>query len=186
MDEPSRKAWGCLATVGILATLALLASCLALPFIATLTGTRALASIPTPTRIGGYSAVALRQLPETQLVYPGADIFTTYATEQISGLAKPWYAVAGFSAGSQANRQDVERWYDQQLQARGWIVFSAIPVTPVGVLPATTVPRRGVVWQRGDLFFRLTFNNPVQTGTANIGTVATHQTLFSVAVEPRR
>jgi hypothetical protein len=182
-DGTGRRPSGCLATVGVLVVLAVLATCVALPFLGLLVLPLKLASRPTPTRLGGYSAAALQQLPESQLIYPGADVLRTYATEQISGLAKPWYAAAGLSAGTQATRQDVERWYAQQLQARGWaspppVVAPARPGAP----PVTPIPYVNE-WWRGDLVFRLAFDRPAQPGASP---VVAYPTYFSVAIEPRR
>ncbi len=186
MDGPSRTAWGCLAIVGILTVFAVLASCVGLPYIGLQALSRNLTPLPTLTPHGGYTVAALQQLPETQLVYPNAEVFRTDASERGAGLAKGWYAAVGFSAGTQATWPEVERWYAQQLQAGGWtrrppVVYTG--PTRQGTPLRTPVPEVIVVWQRGDLAFQLTFH---RTAPLSTSPVPIYPTYFSVTTDARR
>ena len=155
MDDGWREetAYSCAGLVIVGTILGVMLLCVLLTVLSSgiLIGTKAIVSAPTATRVAGYTAATIGQQPDAFLLYPGADLFSTFAAEDSHGLAKPWYASAGVRAGTQASLPDVIAWYDWQLQASGW---TSVPQSPIGL---TSPVQR---WRRGDLTFQISLIGP--------------------------
>lgn len=100
--------------------------------------------IPPP---GNWTVARLRRLPEEQLFFPGSMIVGRTQREGARGLEGTYYAHIGYALGTQAPSADVERFYREQLQARGWARDPYVI--------ATTADRGVLGWRKGGLTFRL-------------------------------
>jgi hypothetical protein len=117
----------------------------------------AVVTAPTATPRGGSTGPVLQQMPEDSLRYPAADSLESGAGERLAGLGKGRYAVAWRRFGTPDSADRVERWYDQQLTARGWVASGGRgPGTP-------TITGRDLTWAKGDFTFRLIIYDPARS-----------------------
>jgi hypothetical protein len=94
---------------------------------------------------------ALRSLPEAALRYPGSVELDTRRTDPEETIEGRLGAVWGYQLGSDEDASVIEAWYEERLEATGWVqgpTNYAIPTTDESSVRA---------WEKNDVVFRLSF-----------------------------
>ncbi len=100
--------------------------------------------IPPP---GNWTVARLNRLPESQLIFPGSTIVGRTQREGGRDIEGKFYARIGYTLGTQVPIVDVERFYREELGARGWSIDAHVIVA--------TSDRGTLGWRKGEMMFRL-------------------------------
>jgi hypothetical protein len=118
---------------------------------------------------------ALRALPEATLAYPGSEEVAAGGSDGGMTIDGPQGAFSWRWLGADASDEEIERFYAEELGARGWTEGGP------GSGIRSTGELRARAWRKGDVVFRLAFPDPEQR--ADPEPFSRYQTIYDARLQ---
>ena len=124
---------------------------------------------------------SLRAMDEASLAYPGSTQLGELALKQQTGsITGPQAAEFGYRLGTDAIEAEVEAFYEAELERRGWVVAESLVAIAVGIQSSGETSARA--WEKGDVFFRLSFRRRDKLGGLEPSELERFPTVYEVVL----
>ena len=128
---------------------------------------------------------SLQAMEESSLFYPGSTQLGEIALDEQTGLIEgPQAAQFGNQLGTNATPPEIEQFYETELEARGWIPAESLEAIGFGITGSTETDARA--WEKGDAFFRLSFNRTDEMGGLQRSVTAEFLTIYEARLKGKR